>query len=129
MKTKEQEVIYVNDLPTTTIFDTQPIITQTDKNGRTYLVPQEKTYTLKEFIEDKELHKQVLLRASILGAFDQTVNHILYKIRAMEKLSDEEIDEIKLMLYRYFLPKDYRLPDEPPTEAKSLEDIENIESI
>jgi len=85
--------------------------------------------TQKEFIEDEEKHKQVLLRASVLGAFDQTVNHILYKIRAMEKLSNEEIDEIKLMLYRYFVPKDYRLDDEPPTEAKSLEDIKNIESI
>lgn len=103
--------------------------------------------TQKEFIEDKEVLEcekitredinwkikenieQVLLRASVLGAFDQTVNHILYKIRAMEKLSDEEIDEIKLMLYRYFVPKDYRLDDEPPIEAKSLEDIDNIESI
>jgi hypothetical protein len=85
--------------------------------------------TQKEFIEDEEKRKQVLLRASVLGAFDQTVNHILYKIRAMEKLSDEEIDEIELMLYRYFVPKDYRLDDEPLVEAKSLEDIENIESI
>ena len=96
---------------------------------REVILREEKTYTLKEFLEDEEKHKQVLLRASVLGAFDQTVNHILYKIRAMEKLSDDEIDEIELMLYRYFVPKDYRLPDEPPTEAKSLEDIENIESI
>ena len=96
---------------------------------RGVILREEKTYTLKEFIEDEEKHKQVLLRASVLGAFDQTVNHILYKIRAMEKLSDEEIDEIELMLYIYFVPKDYRLPDEPPIEAKSLEDIENIESI
>jgi hypothetical protein len=85
--------------------------------------------TLKEFIEDEKKHKQVLLRASVLGAFNQTVNHILYKIRVMEKLSDEEIDEIELMLYRYFVPRDYRLPDEPLTEVKSLEEIENIESI
>jgi hypothetical protein len=96
---------------------------------REVILREEKRYTIKEFIEDEEKHKQVLLRASVLGAFDQTVNHILYKIRAMEKLSDEEIDEIELMLYRYFVPKDYRLDDEPPTEAKSLEDIENIESI
>lgn len=85
--------------------------------------------TIKEFIEDEEKHKQVLLRASVLGAFDQTVNHILYKIRAMDKLSDEEIEDIKLMLYRYFMPKDYRLDDEPPTEAKLLKDIEDIENI
>lgn len=85
--------------------------------------------TQKEFIEDEEKHKQVLLRASVLGAFDQTVNHILYKIRAMEKLSNEEIEDIKLMLYRYFVPRDYRLDDEPLTKAKSLKDIENIESI
>ena len=96
---------------------------------RGVILREEKTYTLKEFIEDEEKHKQVLLRASVLGAFDQTVNHILHKIRAMEKLSDDEIDEIKLMLYRYFMPKDYRLDDEPPVEAKSLKDIENIESI
>lgn len=96
---------------------------------RKVILKEEKRYTLKEFIEDEEKHKQALLRASVLGAFDQTVNHILYKIRAMEKLSDEEIDEIELMLYKYFMPKDYRLPDEPPTEAKSLEDVENIESI
>ena len=100
----------------------------TDK-VREVILREEKRYTLKEFIQDEEKHNQVLLRASVLGAFDQTVNHILYKIRAMEKLSDEEIDEIELMLYRYFVPKDYRLDDEPPTEAKSLEDIENIESI
>ena len=96
---------------------------------REVILREEKRYTLKEFIEDEEKHKQVILRASILGAFDQTVNHILYKIKAMEKLSDDEIDEIELMLYRYFVPKDYKLPDEPPIEAKSLEDIENIESI
>ena len=96
---------------------------------REVILREEKRYTLKEFIEDEEKHKQVLLRASVLGAFDQTVNHILYKIRAMDKLSDDEIDEIELMLYRYFVPKDYRLPDEPPTETKSLEDIENMKSI
>ena len=90
---------------------------------------KESSVTTKEFLEDEKKHKQVLLRASVLGAFDQTVNHILYKIRAMEKLSDEEIEDIRLWLNMAFMPKDYRLPDEPPTEAKSLEDIENIESI
>ncbi len=86
--------------------------------------------TIKEFLEDEEKHKQVILIASVLGAFDKTVNHILHKIRAMEKLSNDEIDEIESMLYRYFIPKeDYSLPDELSTEAKSLEDIENIESI
>lgn len=96
---------------------------------REIILKEKKKYMTKEFIEDEEKYEQVLLRASVLGAFDQTVNHILYKIRAMEKLSDEEIDEIELMLYRYFVPKDYRLDVEPPVEAKSLEDIENIESI
>ena len=63
---REEEVVYVNDLPTITRFDTEPIITQTDKNGRTYLVPQEKRYTQKEFTKAE-------------------LNHLLYLIEANER--------------------------------------------
>ena len=66
MKTKEQKVVYINDLPTTTIFYNEPIITQTDKDGRTYLVPQEKRYTIKEFTKAE-------------------LNHLLYLIEANER--------------------------------------------
>ena len=61
--------------------------------------------TQKEFIEDEEKHKQVLLRASVLGAFDQTVNHILYKIRAMGKLEEEELAIIRYEINKAFTPR------------------------
>ena len=91
--------------------------------------------TLKEFLEDHEKHKTAILKASILGAFDQSINHILHKIRAMGKLSDDEIEDIRLWLNMAFIPKDFTLKEvdmsepEPITPLQSLEEIENIESI
>jgi hypothetical protein len=91
--------------------------------------------TTKEFLEDEKKHKEVLVKASILGAFDQTVNHIIYKIRAMKKLSDSEIEDIRLWLNMAFIPTNFTIKERDMSEPKhipplqSLEDIENIESI
>lgn len=73
--------------------------------------------TIKEFIEDEEKHRQVLLRASVLGAFDQSVNHILYKIRAMGKLEEEELAIIRYEINKLFTP---RLTEEDIDKIKSI---------
>ncbi|MGA1046735.1 MAG: hypothetical protein ACO3UU_01900 [Minisyncoccia bacterium] len=73
--------------------------------------------TQKEFIEDEEKRKQVLLRASVLGAFDQTVNHILHKIRAMGKLEEEELAIIRYEINKLFTP---RLTEEDIDKIKSI---------
>jgi F0F1-type ATP synthase alpha subunit len=60
--------------------------------------------TTKEFLNDKEKHKEVLLKASILGAFDQSVNYLMSEIRAMGKLEEEELAIIRYNINKFFKP-------------------------
>jgi hypothetical protein len=59
---------------------------------------------LKEFLNDKEKHKEVILKASILGAFDQSVNYLMSKIRAMNKLEEKELAIIRYDINKFFKP-------------------------
>lgn len=84
---------------------------------REIILKEEKRYTIKEFIQDEEKHKQAILKASILGAFDQSVNHILHKIRAMGKLEEEELAIIRYEINKIFTP---RLTEEDIDKIKSI---------
>jgi len=52
----------------------------------------------------KELYKNVL-KATMLGSFDQSVNHIMHIIRDMDKLEEEELAIIRYNLNKLFRPK------------------------
>lgn len=60
--------------------------------------------TTKEFLNDEEKHKEVILKASILGAFDQSVNYLMSEIRAMGKLEEEELAIIRYNINKFFKP-------------------------
>ena len=59
---------------------------------------------LKEFLNDEKKHKEVLLKASVLGAFDQSVNYLMSEIRAMGKLEEEELAIIRYNINKFFKP-------------------------
>jgi len=78
----------------------------------------------------KEKLQDAFIKASILGAFDQDVNFIIYKIMAMGKLSEEELSDIRLCLNMAFIPRFKPNSNEVqhPVNA-TLEDIGNTDSI
>jgi len=84
---------------------------------REVILKEEERYALKEFIEDEEKHKTAILKASILGAFDQSVNYIIHKIRAMGKLKEEELAIIRYEINKLFIP---RLTEEDIDKIKSV---------
>ena len=51
-----------------------------------------------------KLTPEVLEKASIIGDFNWKVNSIMYKIRAMEKLEDEELAVIRYEINKAFEP-------------------------
>lgn len=59
---------------------------------------------LKEFLNNEKKHKEVLLKASVLGAFDQSVNYLMSEIRAMNKLEEEELAIIRYNINKFFKP-------------------------
>jgi hypothetical protein len=59
---------------------------------------------LKEFLNDEKKHKEVLLKASVLGAFDQSVNYLMSEIKAMNKLEEEELAIIRYNINKFFKP-------------------------
>jgi hypothetical protein len=85
---------------------------------------------VKKVIEKEEKLQDAFVKASILGAFDQDVNNIIYKIRTMGKLSENELSDIRLWLNMSFTPrfKDNSNEVEERVNA-TLEDISNTDSI
>ena len=69
-------------------------------------------------------------KASILGAFTQDVNRIINKIRAMGKLSENELSDIRLWLYMSFTPRFKENSNDAEERVNAtLEDISNIDSL
>ena len=78
----------------------------------------------------KEKLQDAFIKASILGAFDQDVNNIIYKIRAMGKLSENELSDIRLWLNMAFTPRFKADSNEVEERVNAtLEDISNTDSI
>ncbi len=85
---------------------------------------------VKKVIEKEEKLQDAFVKASILGAFDYDVNNIIYKIKAMGKLSENELSDIRLWLNMSFTPrfKDNSNKVEERVNA-TLKDVSNTDSI